>query len=83
MTDVLIRGVPAEDLRMLRAAAEDEGSSLQSYLSAALHAHVVMLARRRALAEVGARLDGKAPVPDEVRAEVFEQMRQTDRSSLA
>lgn len=72
MTNVLIRDVPAEDLDKIRAAAAQEGTSLQRYLRNAVHAQAVYLRRREALAQISEQLDGRAGVPDEERLAVLD-----------
>lgn len=74
MSNVLIRDVPAPDLDEIRAAAAQEGTSLQSYLRDTVHAQAVYLRRQAALARVSERLRGQPAVPNEERQAVLEAM---------
>lgn len=71
MSDVLIRDVPADDLAAMRAAAAQQGTSLQSYLRQAVHAQAVYLRRQAALSQVAQRLNGQPAVPDAERTAVL------------
>ncbi|HEY2167793.1 MAG TPA: hypothetical protein VGH01_11545 [Jatrophihabitantaceae bacterium] len=71
MTNVLIRDVPVEDLDRIRAAAAEQGASLQSYLRDAVHAQAAYLRRRDALARTGLRLHDREPVRPDDRAAVL------------
>lgn len=74
MSDVLLRGVPAEDLEPIRAAASAAGASVQSYLRDTVHAQAVHLRRRAAITAAGQRLQGRAPVPAAERHAVQETL---------
>lgn len=67
MPSVLIRDVPSDDLDRIRAAASQEGESLQGYLLEALRAHAAYLRRQDALARIDDRLAGRPPVPEAER----------------
>jgi hypothetical protein len=71
MPNVLIRDVPAEDLDQIRAAAAQQGTSLQGYLLDAVHAQASYLRRQAALARTGERLKGRAAVPEGEREAVL------------
>lgn len=71
MSDVLVRGVPDHDLDLIRAAAADQGVSLQHYLRDVLRAQASYLRRRAALARTAERLRGSAEVPADERAAVL------------
>lgn len=64
MSNVLIRDVAAEDLDQLRAAAADQGVSVQSLLRGAVHDHAAHLRRQLALVRTEERLRGRAAVPE-------------------
>jgi hypothetical protein len=70
--DVLVRDVPDDDLDLIRAAAVEQGVSLQRYLRNALRAQASYLRRQVALARTAARLRGTAEVPAGERAAVLE-----------
>jgi hypothetical protein len=72
MSDVLIRDVAPEDLDRIRAAAADEGASLQGYLRDAVHAQAAYLRRRDALARTARRLGGRAAVSPTARNDVLD-----------
>ena len=72
MPNVLIRGVPTEDLERIRAAAAARGVSLQSYLREAVHAQASFLRRQEALARTADRLRGRPEVPGEERQAVLD-----------
>ncbi len=72
MTDVLLRGLPAEDLEPIRAAAAAAGSSVQSYLRDTVHAQAVHLRRQAAITAAGQRVLGRAPVPEGERQAVLD-----------
>jgi len=74
MTDVLIRDVPEDELQLIRAAAAEQGASLQAYLRDSLHDRVVYLRRQAALAKTARRLEGREPVPEEDRTAVLDAM---------
>lgn len=64
MSDVLVRGVPDDELAELKSAAAMAKLSLQTYLrQAVVHDHVVHLRRLRALERSGSRLADRSPVP--------------------
>lgn len=58
----------------MRAAAAQQGTSLQSYLRQAVHAQAVYLRRQAALEHVSQRLVGRPPVPDEERTAVLDEV---------
>lgn len=72
MSNVLIRGVPEEDLELIRAAAADRGTSLQSYLLQTVQAQALYLRRQEALARTARRLQGKSEVSDVERDAVLD-----------
>lgn len=72
MPNVLIRDVPDDDLRELKAAAADRNVSLQSYLLDAVYAQATYLRRQAALARTGRRLHGRSPVGDDDRQAVLD-----------
>lgn len=72
MANVLIRGVPAEDLEQIRSAAAERGTSLQNYLLQAVRAQAVYLRRQDALAKTAQRLHGTPEVAEEDRAAVLD-----------
>lgn len=76
MSDVLIRDVPADDLAAMRAAAAQQGTSLQSYLRQAVHAQAVHLRRQAALSQGAERLNDQPAVPDAERTAVLEAIDQ-------
>ena len=67
MPNVLIRDVPPEDLDQLRAAAAEQGTSLQRLLRDAVHAQAVYLRRQAAVVGLSARLEGQPEVPETER----------------
>ena len=71
MSNVLIRDVPPEDLKRIRAAAAARGTSLQNYLLEAVRAQAGYLRRQEALSRTAERLGGQAEVPDSERAAVL------------
>ncbi len=72
MSNVLIRDVPPDDLEPIRAAAAAQGTSLQSYLKAALHAQASYLRRQQALLRVAERLCAQPEVPEAERLAVLD-----------
>ncbi len=72
MPDVLIRDVQATDLDEIRAAAAEQGTSVQSYLRDALHAQAAYLRRQTGLARTAERLSGRADVPAVERRAVLD-----------
>lgn len=72
MSNVLIRDVPADDLEQIRSAANERGTSLQSYLRDALHAQAAYLRRQVALTRTAERLGGRSAVPAEERDVVLD-----------
>lgn len=72
MTNVLIRGVPPEDLDEIRSAAVAAGTSVQGYLRDAVHAQAVHLRRRAALDATATRLRARPAVLDVDRAAVLD-----------
>ena len=70
MSDVLLRGVPAEDLDLIRAAASAAGASVQRYLRDTVHAQAVHLRRQAAITAAEQRLHGRPAVPDAERQAV-------------
>lgn len=72
MSDVLIRDVDPDDLERIRAAAVDEGASLQSYLRDAVRAQAAYLRRQDALTRTADRLRGSASVPATERDAVLD-----------
>lgn len=72
MSDVLLRGLPDDELTELKAAAAEAQQSLQRYLrDEVLHAHVVYLRRIRALDAIEQRIAGRRPIPDAAREAAF------------
>lgn len=72
MTNVLIRGVPDDDLAQIRSAAVEQGMSLQAYLLDAVHMQATYLRRQDALLNAAKRLRGTAKVPGEERQAVLD-----------
>lgn len=72
MPNVLIRGVPDDDLDEIRSAAAERGTSLQGYLRDAVHAQAAYLRRQAALAATAERLRGRPDVPDDERRAVLD-----------
>ena len=72
VSNVLIRGVPPEDLERIRAAAAARGTSLQNYLLEAVRAQASYLRRQEALARTAERLRGQPEVPESERAAVLD-----------
>ncbi|MGH9091231.1 MAG: hypothetical protein ACRDZR_07635 [Acidimicrobiales bacterium] len=72
MPNVLIRDVPPDDLKEIRSAATERGTSLQTYLLDAVHAQAAYLRRRAALRRTAERLAGQPAVPDKARRAVFD-----------
>jgi hypothetical protein len=70
--NVLIRDLPPDDLDLIRAAAAERGTSLQSYLRDALHAEASYLRWQRALAATAERLRGRPDVPAGERRAVLD-----------
>ena len=71
MTDVLIRGVPPEDLERIRTAAAEQGVSLQNYLLATVQGQASYVRRQEALAIVGQRLQDRPEVSADDREAVL------------
>ena len=72
MTDVLLRGLPDDELTELKAAAAAIQKSLQGYLrDDVLHAHVLYLRRLRALDAIEQRIADREPIPDAAREAAF------------
>jgi hypothetical protein len=78
MPDVLIRNVPAEDLQIIRDAAEERGISVQAYLQQVMHAQAAYVRRQEALARLRQRLEGTPEVPERERAAVLQAIADTD-----
>ena len=72
MPNVLIRDGPASDLEQIRAAAAEEGRSLQAYLLEAVHDRAAQLRRRAALSRIDEHLRGRPAVSDDDRAAVLD-----------
>lgn len=72
MSNVLIRGVPVEDLELIRSAAAERGTSLQGYLLQTVRAQAVYLRRQDALAKTAQRLHGWPEVPEAERGAVLD-----------
>jgi hypothetical protein len=72
MPNVLIRGVPENELDELKAAAAAEDMSLQTYLLEAVHRQVVHLRRQAVLARSADRLADAEPVTEAERQAVLE-----------
>lgn len=64
MPNVLIRDVSPDDLDEIRAAAAEQGTSLQSYLLDAVHAQAVYVRRQAAIARLDERLKVQPPVSE-------------------
>ncbi len=71
MPNVLIRDVPPDDLGQIRAAAAEQGTSVQGYLRDAVHAQAVYLRRQAAIARTSERLRDQAEVPEAERDAVL------------
>ena len=76
MPNVLIRDVHAEDLELIRAAAAQQGMSLQRYLRDAVHSQASYLRRGAALAKTTDRLRGRPEVPESERLAVLDAIAQ-------
>lgn len=76
MPNVLIRDVPADDLERMRSAAAARGTSLQSYLLAAVQAQAAYLRRQEALAKAAERLHDRPGVPADERRAVLDAIAQ-------
>ncbi len=83
MSNVLIRDVPTEDLEQIRAAAADEGTSVQAYLLAALRAQAAYLRRRAALTGIAERMQTGPAVPEAERAAVLDAIDADHRGRAA
>lgn len=73
MSNVLIRDVAPDDLKRIKAAAAENGTSLQAYLSETLRAQAAFLRRRDALDAIAERLEVRDPVPESARAAVLDK----------
>lgn len=71
MSNVLIRDVLPDDLDQIRAAAAEQGSSMQSYLRDAVHAQATYLRRQAVIARTAERLRGGSQVPESERDAVL------------
>ena len=71
MSDVLIRDVPPADLDRIRAAAAEQGLSVQGYLRAALRSQAAYLRRQDALSRIESRLAGHPAVSVDERDAVL------------
>ena len=74
MSNVLIRDVASDDLERIKAAAAENGTSLQAYLGETLRAQAAFLRRRDALAAIAQRLEVRDPVPESARAAVLDEI---------
>lgn len=72
MSNVLIRDVPVDDLEQIRAAAAEQGTSLQAYLLTAVRAQAAYLRRQVALVRAADRLRANAAVPEHERDAVLD-----------
>ncbi len=74
MSDVLIRGVPSDDLDLIRSTAAGMGVSLQSYLRSAVQAQATYLRRQQTLDGLSEKLSGKPSVDERDRTAVLDAL---------